>query len=61
MASTVGVRIIDNVTSEVGTEPCIRDDVKKGNLKNSPNKHRANVHASLITAKGDYSEQLGEA
>ena len=60
MASTVGVRIIDNVTSEVGTELCINDDVKKAYFKYSPNKQPAIVHSSSITAKGDYSERLGD-
>ena len=58
VASTVGVRNTDNVTSEVGTEPCIKDDVKKAYFKYSPNKQRTNVHSSLIIAKGDYTEQL---
>jgi len=53
VASTVGVRIIDNVTSDEATQPCIKDDMKKANYKYSPNKQRANLHSSLLTAKGD--------
>jgi len=58
VASTVGVRIIDSVTSEVGHEHCIMDDVKKANFKYSPIEQRAIVHSSLMPAKGDYTEQL---
>jgi len=53
VASTVGVRIIDNVTSDNATQPCLKDDVKEANSKYSPNKQLANLHSSLLTAKGD--------
>jgi len=59
VASTVGVRIIDNFTSGAGIELCINDDFKKAYFKYSPNKQRAIVYSSLIIAKGDYTEQLG--
>jgi len=58
VASTVGVRIIANVTSEAGPEPCIKEDVKEANIKYSSINQRAIVHSSLMTAKGDYTEQL---
>jgi len=33
VASTAGGRILDNVNSAAGSEPCLKDDVKIANVK----------------------------
>ena len=53
MASTAGWHILDIITSEARSEPCIKDDERKANVKKSPMKQFAIVHSKLMTTKGD--------